>query len=76
MVQRAANKQFALFKKDQNHPSLHRKIPQRLKNRPKSYIEVRVTLQYRAVAEAEGEDYFWIFIGAHADFDRFVDKRL
>lgn len=75
-VQRAADKQFALFKKDQGHPSLHRKTPERLKDRPKAYVEVRVTLQYRAVAEAEGEDYFWIFIGTHADFDRFVDRRL
>jgi hypothetical protein len=35
---------------------------------------VRVTLGYRALGLLEGEEVTWFWIGAHAEYDRLLDK--
>ena len=65
-IKAAARKGFARFREDQAHPSLHLK---RLRSDSRAW-SVRVTLNYRAVAYRRGEDWVWIWIGNHRDFDK------
>jgi plasmid maintenance system killer protein len=65
-IKTAARKSFARFREDQAHPSLHL---ERLRSDSRAW-SVRVTLNYRAVAYRRGEDWVWIWIGNHRDFDK------
>jgi len=61
-VRDLADKNFALLKREPNHPSLRLKKVGR-------YWSVRVGLRYRALAtEVEG-GLLWFWIGSHADYD-------
>jgi hypothetical protein len=65
-VQRLAEKNFQLLKRDPKHPSLHFK---RIRD---DLWSVRVGRSYRALA-IEGEDGFqWFWIGSHADYDELI----
>ena len=69
-VRRTADKCFALLKSDPNHPSLHLKKIGEL-------WSVRAGRHYRAVgmdAPIAGQGIVWIWIGSHAEYDRFVKK--
>jgi hypothetical protein len=64
-VQELANKNFALLKADERHPSLHFK-------KLGEYWSVRVGAHYRALGfEVEGGMY-WFWIGTHADYDKII----
>ena len=65
-IKTADRKSFARFREDQAHPSLHL---ERLRSDARAW-SVRVTLNYRAVAYRHGEDWVWIWIGNHRDFDK------
>ena len=70
-VQRAADKYFALLKSDPKHPSLH------LKKIGDAW-SVRAGIHYRAVgmdAPSEERGLLWIWIGSHAEYDRFIKQR-
>ena len=62
----ATRKAFGRFRENQTHPSLHL---ERLRSDARAW-SVRVTLNYRAVALRRGEDWIWVWIGNHRDFDR------
>jgi hypothetical protein len=62
----AARKAFGLFRENQTHPSLRL---ERLRSDSRAW-SVRVTLNYRGVAVRRGEDWIWVWIGSHWDFDR------
>jgi hypothetical protein len=65
-VRAAADKSFAVLKRDPRHPSLHFK---RVKD---DLWSVRIGHRYRALA-IEGSDCFqWFWIGTLADYDRLV----
>jgi len=64
-VRALANKNYALLSTDPLHPSLHFKDTGRL-------WSVRIGLHYRAAAYREGEDYFWFWIGPHAEYDKIL----
>ena len=66
-VQKAAHKQFAILKSDSRHPSLHFK-------KVGNYWSVRIGLEYRALAEEDGKDFVWIWIGHHDDYERLVSR--
>ena len=60
-----ADKNYQLLKADPRHPSLHFK-------KLGEHWSVRVGAHYRALAvEVEGGMY-WIWIGAHADYDKII----
>ncbi len=65
-IQRLADKQFALFSADPNHPSLRLKPVG-------AFWSVRVSKSYRALARRRGESFYWFWIGDHADYERLLD---
>jgi len=64
-VQQLADKNFALLKRDAQHPSLHFKKIDRFRS-------VRVGLAYRALGLEVPDGILWFWIGSHADYDRLV----
>lgn len=61
-----ARKAYALFAKDPAHPSLRFK-------KLAGYADVwsvRISAQYRAVGQRNGDDITWVWIGSHNDFDK------
>jgi hypothetical protein len=39
------------------------------------FWSVRVGVAYRAIAVPDGEDYIWVWIGPHDEYDRLVRNR-
>jgi hypothetical protein len=64
-IQKLADDNFALLKRDPRHPSLQFKKVGR-------YWSVRVGLRYRALAVETDDAYLWFWIGSHADYDRLI----
>jgi mRNA-degrading endonuclease RelE of RelBE toxin-antitoxin system len=62
-VRKLADKNFALLKKNPQHPSLHFKKVGRL-------WSVRIGDHYRAIATEVDGDMRWHWIGSHAEYDR------
>jgi hypothetical protein len=62
-IQRIAQKQYLLWQSDPRHPSLQFKSIGQL-------WSVRVTQDYRALALFQEGDYYWIWIGTHAEYDQ------
>jgi len=60
-----ADKNFALLKIDQKHPSVHFKKAGR-------YFSARVGRQYRALAIEVDDGFVWFWIGKHAMYDRLI----
>ncbi len=64
-VRALADKNFALLKQDERHPSLQFKTIGRFRS-------VRVGLHYRALAVQVPDGCLWFWIGSHAEYDRLV----
>lgn len=64
-VRDLADKNYALLKREPQHPSL------RLKKVGK-YWSVRVGLRYRALATEVDGGLLWFWIGSHADYDTMI----
>jgi hypothetical protein len=69
-VRDAARKAYRLFRENRAHPSLQFK---KVHDREPVY-SVPVTLGYRAVALVEHDEVTWFWIGAHADYDRLLNR--
>lgn len=67
-VQRLADENYELLKRDPRHPSLHFKKVGR-------FWSVRVGLHYRALAVQQETDLIWFWIGSHAEYDRLIQQR-
>jgi len=67
-VQERARKQFELLKDNPFHPSLHFKKIGR-------FWSVRISDHYRALAVKEGEDYIWVWIGTHGDYEAMIRRK-
>lgn len=64
-IRELADKNYALLKEDQQHPSLHFKKTGR-------FWSVRIGIRYRALAvEIEG-GVLWFWIGSHAEYDTLI----
>ena len=64
-VRKAADKQFARFRQDPSHPSLHLK--------PAGEVwSVRVTEAYRARAIRQENTFYWFWIGRHDEYERLI----
>ncbi len=70
-VKTQAREAYALFARDPYHPGLRFKRIH--STRP--IFSVRVSLQYRALGVAEGDEIIWFWIGSHAEYDSLL-KRL
>lgn len=66
-IRRLADKNFALLKRDPQHPSLHFKGISRL-------WSVRIGAQYRALAVQHEADFIWFWIGHHRIYERLIRR--
>ena len=64
-AQAVAKKNFELLKSDPQHPSLHFKRVGKL-------WSARAGLDIRALAVEDGEDFIWVWIGAHDEYGRMI----
>jgi hypothetical protein len=65
-VQEVARKNYLLWKENSRHPSL------RFKCVEGNVWSIRIGVNYRALAEVEGHQVTWIWIGPHADYDKIL----
>jgi len=65
-VQGLAQKNFELLKANPSHPSLHFKKVGR-------FWSARIGLSHRALAVADGDDFIWVWIGDHDEYERLLD---
>lgn len=64
-IQKLAEENFALLKNDLRHPSLHfKKIGK--------FWSARAGLNYRALAFEDNEDYIWVWIGSHDEYEKII----
>ena len=62
-VRDLAEKNFELLKRNPRHPSLQFK-------KVGAFWSTRVGLAHRALAVEDGEDFTWVWIGTHEDYER------
>jgi hypothetical protein len=67
-VQAQATAAYRLFKNDPDHPGLSFKP---VETRPSLY-SVRIGLHYRALGVKQGDTIVWVWIGSHAEYDKFL----
>jgi len=67
-VRKRADRTFALLRENPRHPSLHFKPIGRL-------WSVRVDIAHRAIAVPDGDDYIWVWIGPHGEYERLVGRQ-
>ena len=64
-IQKADSENFELLKDNSYHPFLHfKKIG--------SFWSVRIGLTYRALAIEDGEDFIWVWIGNHDEYEKML----
>ncbi|HPG40011.1 MAG TPA: hypothetical protein PLP19_09600 [bacterium] len=64
-IQELADKNFQLLKNDPRNPSLHfKKIG--------DLWSVRIGLTYRVLAVQDGDDFIWVWIGSHDDYEKII----
>ena len=66
-VQTVAKKNFELLKTDSMHPSLHFKKIGKV-------WSARAGINHRALAVEDGDDYIWVWIGAHDEYERIIKQ--
>ena len=64
-VQRVARRNFRLLVENPAHPSLRFK-------KVGKFWSARVGRDYRALAVEDGDDFIWVWIGAHDQYDRLL----
>jgi hypothetical protein len=64
-VQEQAKKQYELYVQNPFYPSL------RLKPIG-PFWSVRISGSYRALAARRGDQFFWFWIGSHADYEKLI----
>ncbi len=67
-IRELADKSFALLREDPRHPSLHfKKVGQ--------VWSASVGAAYRALAVPDRQDYIWVWIGTHHEYERLMRGR-
>ncbi|RMG67056.1 MAG: hypothetical protein D6710_11820 [Nitrospirae bacterium] len=69
VIQERAKKQFELLKENPSHPSLHFK-------KVGKFWSVRISDFYRALALKDEDDYIWVWIGNHDDYEKMIKGKL
>ncbi len=65
LAQKVSKKNFELLKTTPSHPSLHFK-------KVGNFWSVRIGLNHRALAIEDGEDFIWVWIGTHDEYERMI----
>jgi hypothetical protein len=63
-----ARRNFNLLKENPRHPSLHFKKVGKL-------WSVRVGSHHRALALEDGDDFIWVWIGLHDEYERLIKQQ-
>jgi hypothetical protein len=66
-IQELADKSFRLLQDNPQHPSLHFK-------RVGGFWSARVGLAHRALAVPDGDDFIWVWIGTHDEYERIIRR--
>jgi len=66
-VQNVARRNFNILKDNPRHPSLHFKKVGKL-------WSVRVGPHHRALALEHGDDFIWVWIGPHDEYERLIKQ--
>ncbi len=66
-AQKASKKNLELLKTNPSHPSLHFK-------KVGKFWFAKVGIDHRALAVEDGEDFVWVWIGTHDEYDRIVKE--
>ena len=69
-IRQHAQEVYKLFSQNPDHPSLHLKKVH--PNRP--IYSVRVSMDYRAVGELDGDEMVWFWIGSHGEYDKLLRR--
>jgi mRNA-degrading endonuclease RelE of RelBE toxin-antitoxin system len=64
-VKKISRKNFELLKANPSHPSLYFK-------KVGKFWSVRIGANYRALAIEDGEDFIWVWIGTHDEYERMI----
>ena len=67
-IRTLADQNFKLLKKNPRHPSLQFKKVGEL-------WSARVGHAHRALAIEDGEDFIWVWVGAHDDYEKVIKRR-
>jgi len=67
-VRELADKSFQLLKANPRHPSLQFK-------KVGGFWSARVGLAHRALSVEDGDDFVWVWIGSHDQYDRIIRQR-
>ena len=70
-VRAQAQRAYALFRSDPNHPGLRFKPVH--PSRP--IYSVRIGIHYRALGVREGDDIVWFWVGSHDEYERLISQR-
>lgn len=69
LIQKTAKKNFELLKLDPSHPSLHfKKIG--------TFWSVRIGMNYRALAVEDGNNFIWVWIRTHDEYERLIKEEV
>jgi mRNA-degrading endonuclease RelE of RelBE toxin-antitoxin system len=69
-IQEKANDAYLQFQQNPNHPSLRfKKVHSAL-----PIYSVRITKNYRAVGQLDGDAVIWFWIGSHKEYDRLLSQ--
>ena len=67
-IRKTADENFELLKNNPYHPSLHfKKVGQ--------VWSARVGAGHRALAVPDGQDYIWVWMGTHDQYERLIRGR-
>ncbi|WP_019506764.1 type II toxin-antitoxin system RelE/ParE family toxin [Pleurocapsa sp. PCC 7319] len=67
-IQAQARSAYRQFKKNPTHPSLRfKKVHQRL-----PIYSARISKNYRAVGQLDGDTVIWFWIGSHQDYEKLL----
>jgi hypothetical protein len=67
-VRSRADKAFILLRSNPSHPSLQFK-------RVGGFWSARVGVAFRALAVEDGDDFIWVWIGSHDEYERMLKGR-
>ena len=69
-IRQLAREAYRRFGQNPAHPSLHFKKVHPI--RP--IYSVRISIDYRAVGELDGNDMVWFWIGPHGEYDKLLRR--
>ena len=73
-IQKLADENFKLLKRDSRHPSLHLKHVFVKQGKVNRYWSARVGIKYRTLAVEVAEGLIWFWIGTHVEYDKLIQS--